>query len=206
MRPILSLIGLILSQAALAEHKHDWHKVFGDIHIHQGDEVGSVRSVNGDIEMEDHTSASEVNTTNGRLRIGDFVTVEELATVNGSIITGHSLSLEGDAKTVNGNIRIKKNSKVGDSVRTVNGSIELTDTTVEHDLKTTNGDIELRGTTIVKGDIIFDEVSYSRWNKNHPTLRIDDDAEVHGTIYLKRKVNLKISEHATVGDIVRQYQ
>lgn len=211
MRPLIPLLGLLLSQGVFADHEDDrhrdrWHKVLGDIRIQEGQTAGDVRTVNGDIEMSDHTTAGAVKTTNGRLRAGDFVAVEALATVNGSITAGQSLNVDQEARTVNGNIRIRKNSKVGHSIRTVNGSIELTDTEVGEDVRTTNGDIELNGATIVRGDIVFEEVSSSSWNQSHPTLRISSDSEVHGDIYLGREVNLRISDGAKVGEIIQQYR
>ena len=132
------------------------------------------------------------------------VTADELATVNGSIKAGAYLKVSGDVRTVNGSIQLRENTEVGQSVRTVNGSINLRSTTVGEDLKTTNGDIELVS-SVVKGDIIFEEIGYSWNNDSRPTLRIDATSEVHGTIYLRREVKLRISEDAIVGEIVREY-
>ena len=114
--------------------------------------------------------------------------VDELATVNGDIRAGQSLKVSGDVRTVNGSIK-QANSRVSESVKTVNGSIELQFTTVGEDVTTTNGDIELEG-SVVKGDIIFQDVGDGWNNGSKPTLRVDADSEIKGTIYLRREVTL----------------
>lgn len=205
MRRYIPLLVLLASQSVFADRPNDWTKVMGDIEVQEGEQAGNVRSVNGDIELEDNSSAESVKTTNGRIRVGNYVTAEDLATVNGSIRAGESLRVNEDVRTVNGSIRLKQRSIVIGSVKTVNGSVELTGTQVGEDVKTTNGDIELRNSS-VDGDIIFEKVSYNSWNQSYPTLMIDADSKVHGTIYLRRKVNLRISDNAEVGEIKREYQ
>ena len=204
MRKFFLLLALVWAQNSLADKGYDWHKVMGDIEVSAGDSVGSLRTVNGSIELEHNAQAESVQTTNGRLRIGDFVVVDELATVNGDIRAGQSLKVSGDVRTVNGSIKLKANSRVSESVKTVNGSIELQFTTVGEDVTTTNGDIELEG-SVVKGDIIFQDVGDGWNNSSKPTLRVDADSEIKGTIYIRREVTLRISEDASVGEIVREY-
>jgi DUF4097 and DUF4098 domain-containing protein YvlB len=205
MRRYLPLLVLFAAQPVLADRSQNWNRVMGDIEVREGEQVGNVRSVNGDIELEDYSRAASVKTTNGRIRVGADVTAEDIATVNGNIRAGEALQVTHAVRTVNGSIRLKERSSVGDSVKTVNGSVELVGTQVGADVTTTNGDIELRD-SIVDGDIIFEEVSYNSWNQSYPTLTIDADSKVNGTIYLRRKVNLRISDGAEVGEIKREYQ
>ena len=192
-----------LTNAMDRNHSHNLNKVIGDINVHEGEQMGDLKSVNGSIYLDNSAIAEDVSTVNGSIKIDDSVTLASVETVNGSIRAGTNLQVEGNVKTVNGGITLRAGSTVNE-VATVNGDIDLTMTQVEEDVTTLNGNITLTESSKVQGDIVFDEVR-KYFDRSIPTLTIDATSSVGGTIHLYQKVRLKISESASVGEIIHHY-
>ena len=188
----------------------DIESVLGGISVDKGAHVRDVSSVNGGIELNSGSTVRNVDAVNGGIDVGDNVNVRSIATVNGSISTGHNLTVERSIETVNGGIDIGTGSQVAGDVRTVNGSISLMQVNVGQNVKTSNGDISLLKGTIINGDLIIDKSDgwFSGWfsSDNDTEIVIDDTSGVKGTIHLHKKVTLKISEKAKVGDIKKHYR
>jgi DUF4097 and DUF4098 domain-containing protein YvlB len=193
---------LATTSMARAEHRHDWHKVIGDIEVHENERAGDIQSVNGDIHLEDDSDVESVSTTNGEIRIEDNVKAVSLNTVNGSIRAGRGLQVDRNVQTVNGEIFLRANSQIGESVMTLNGEIRMVSTTVGRDIEITNGDVSLEN-SVVEGDIVFNDIRHGRNRHSEPTLRIDAASTVKGKIILRQEVRLVIEDGATIGEIVR---
>ena len=187
------------------QNHHNIAKVFGGIDIDEGESVGKLESVNGGIVLRDNSSADRVETVNGSVRLYDDVEVYSVETVNGSIHGGDNLKVERDLSTVNGGIELRAGTVVKDDVTTVNGTIRLRKTNIGRNVATVNGDIRILRGSIVSGDVVFEENHgmFNNWNK--PTLEVDADSVIEGTIHLYRKVNLKIDENADIQDIVEHF-
>jgi predicted acyltransferase (DUF342 family) len=181
-------------------------KVFGDIDVDESSHVKDVSTVNGNIDIDNHSTAKNVETVNGGIDIGDYVNIRSAETVNGDIEAGNNLTSERSLSSVNGDIEIEENSNVGDDVETVNGDIHLNDVKVGNSVITNNGDVTLRSGTIVEGDVIFRR-SNSRWGRNRhkPTLTIEDNVDIKGSIILERPVKLELDNRDLEGKIERDY-
>jgi hypothetical protein len=169
--------------------------------------TGEVSSVNGRLSMGDHVNAGRVKNVNGKIDIGDHVSVAGVKSVNGKIAIGEHFKAENDVTTVNGAIQISSDSEVGGDVSTVNGGIKLAGVKVAQNIITKNGSVYLNEGSVVKGDIIFQEVNqkYYSWGNKAPTLSIDEDSVVEGYIILKREVNLDIDNEALLSRVKREY-
>ena len=211
-RSTLILALVILIQACVVRvNANDGHdhitRVFGGIEIDAGKSAGRLDTVNGSIRLHDDSQADSVETVNGSIRLYDNVSVYSLATTNGSIRAGRDLKVDDDVKTVNGRIELRPGTVVKHDVETVNGGIELVTARVLGDVETTNGDIRLLDGTSVSGDVVFRESrSYFFHDSDRPTLVVDADSSVGGTIHLYREVRLRIADGAEIGARARGYE
>jgi len=212
-RSTLILVLVILIQACVVRvNANDGHdhitKVFESIEVDAGESAGRLDTVNGGILLRDESQADSVETVNGSIRLYDNVSVYSLATTNGSIRAGRDLKVEDDVKTVNGRIELRPGTVVKHDVETVNGGIELVTAQVLGDVETTNGDIRLLDGTSVSGDVIFRESRshfFHHDDSDRPTLVVDADSSIGGTIHLYQEVRLRIADGAEIGDIVKHY-
>jgi predicted acyltransferase (DUF342 family) len=192
---------------ASAMEGSDFSSILGNIDIAEGKHAGDISSVNGNVEISDHAGADDVSIVNGNLEMESHVTVRSIDIVNGDISATSHLSVLGNVESVNGNITLPEQSKIGGHVETVNGDITATDTVVEEDVETLNGDITLKGNTHIIGNIIYRE-SESSWGErsdNKPTLTIESDVIIDGTIILERPVNLVFDNDAFDKKVVVSY-
>ncbi len=186
--------------------RHHIDKVFGSIHVDEGENVGHVESVNGSITLRDNSTADKVEAVNGSIRIHDQVSVFSVETTNGSIRGGENLTVEDDLETVNGRIELRQGSVIKEDVRTVNGTIQLRATEVGNNVETVNGDIKILRGSVVSGDVVFeDNNGWFQRSVNRPTLVVDADSAIKGTVHLYRKVDLEIDENAEVARVVEHY-
>jgi len=212
-RSTLILALVILVQACVVKvNANDGHdhitKVFGSIEVDAGESAGRLETVNGSIRFRDDSEADSVETVNGSIRLHDNVSAYSLETTNGSIRAGRDLKVEDDVKTVNGRIELGPGTVVKHDVETVNGGIELVTAQVLGDVETTNGDIRLLDGTSVSGDVIFRESRshfFHHDDSDRPTLVVDADSSIGGTIHLYQEVRLRIADGAEIGDIVKHY-
>ena len=166
--------------------------------------TGNVKTVNGTIRVDAGATIEKASTVNGGIRIARGVQSESLNTVNGSIKVADQASVDGEIAAVNGRIMIDSDSKVSSNVSNVNGQIELSGAEVGGDLKTVNGDVSLEDKSVVRGDLIVEKNNSWGWGKSKsrkPRIVIGPGSRVDGTIVLKRKVELLISDSASVGGV-----
>jgi len=165
---------------------------------------GDLGTVNGTIRVDDEASIEDASTVNGGIRLGASVQSDELSTVNGSIEVGTRSYVDGEVSVVNGRIELEGGVRVAEDVGNVNGQIVISGAEVGGDLSTVNGDIDLVDGAVVKGDLIVEEPDNWNWGKSNnrtPRIVIGPESRVEGTIRLERKVELFISESASVGGV-----
>jgi len=181
--------------------------VFGGIEVGKNAKVGNVSSVNGGIDIDSGATVLNVETVNGGIEIGNDVNIENAETVNGGIEAGSGLTAKGHLETVNGEINIQQNGFVGGSVTTVNGDIEISKSEIVKNIETVNGDVTLKDGTLLNGDIVIGTSSgwFSNWGGKKLVITIDASSQVKGTIHLHKKVDLKIDESASIGNIKKYY-
>ena len=206
----LCLAGYWYSASAEAAELRDISKVNGGIRVDAEDRVGNVSSVNGGINLGRGASAYDLETVNGGIDLDDEVTITRAETVNGGIRVGAGVTVKGSLRTVNGGISSRNGSVIEDSVQTVNGKVQLQATRVGADLKTSNGDIELSDGSVVVGDLVVSGrrswfERFLNHNRRPSEIVIDSSSSVLGDIHLYRKVDLRISDNAVVGDIIEHF-
>ncbi|HKI73175.1 MAG TPA: hypothetical protein VJ998_00925 [Pseudomonadales bacterium] len=180
-------------------------KVMGGIDIERGRSVGDLSSVNGGITLKDDVHAGNVSTVNGSVTVHDHVSVDSIKTTNGAIRADRDFSSNGDLKTVNGSVKLRQGGYVDGSIATVNGAIDLNHVRVTHDLETLNGDVSVRNGSEIDGDVTFKHVHHRYSRDSRPTLTVDSDSIIKGTIYIYQPVDVHIAAGAHVGNLVKRY-
>ena len=207
--PVLGLVILLQGCVIEVDGSDDYGNishVFGHIDVRKGHSTGDVDSVNGSITLHDGASAMRVKSVNGSINVGDDVTFNAAHAVNGNIKCGRNLKVIEDISTVNGRIRVDRGGRIEGSIRNVNGDIDLVGTQVQDNLETVNGDVDLVKGTVIEGDVVFRDSGNHRDNRNRPTLHVDADSQIKGTLYLYRPVRLDLDEGAKVSRIERPYE
>lgn len=191
---------------AKADDSGSLSSLFGSIHIDAHEHTGEISSVNGDVSIDEHASAKQVSIVNGDLDIAEHVKLNAIDIVNGDIDARDHLEVSAGIATVNGDINLGKNSMVGKSIISVNGDINLAGVTVDEDIETVNGDVNVSGMSVIFGDITYKKPD-SKWfnSDNKPTLTIDKNVEIHGSIILERPVTLVLENEALHQKVVVSY-
>jgi DUF4097 and DUF4098 domain-containing protein YvlB len=183
----------------------DTHSVNGSIHVLAGKKSVEAGTVNGNIRVDDGAAVSSAHTVNGDIRIGAHATIESLHTVNGGITLGSGAQVKETVSTVNGELAMGNDARVGGAVSTVNGGIVLTSAAVSGGIATVNGDISLKGSSRVEGGILVRREhsgGWFNWDHRAPRIVIGPGASVQGEMRFERKVQLYVSDRATIGAVV----
>ncbi|GAB5501305.1 MAG: hypothetical protein PsegKO_36160 [Pseudohongiellaceae bacterium] len=186
-------------------------RINGSIDIDAGQNVGDVSTINGKVRISRDASAGSIDTINGGIAIHPGASITRAESVNGGIRIDRDVRVAESLKTVNGGIHTGPGSSVGSDIKTLNGKIELRNSRIVGDVQSANGDIELRDGTVVEGDIIIRGKRswlgrlFSFGNHQLSELEVDADSTVLGDVHLYREVELRISDDAQVGDIIRHY-
>ncbi len=166
---------------------------------------GEVETTNGSISIGDNVRFQTAETTNGRIRIGSGAMTNSIDTVNGQISVGENASIQGSVETVNGGIHLSRGSTVGEDVGTVNGSLSVEGTDVGGDLSTVMGSVELTEGSIVRGDVIIRKSKSWGFNwggrNKKPKVIIGPNSQVLGNIVAEQEIELYISDSASVGGV-----
>lgn len=201
--PLLAL--LLVSPLALASPP-DISKTNGGVRTEANREYRDLESVNGGITVAEGVIARKASTVNGGITIESGAQLESAETVNGGISLGARAAVSRDVETVNGGIRIESGGEVGGNVETVNGGIALKAATVNGDLSTYNGSITVGADSVVHGGITVKKPNKTGFNwgwgkQKPPRVTIGENAEVKGTLFFEREVELQIHPTAKVGPI-----
>ena len=163
---------------------------------------GGVKTVNGTIRIDEGASVETAKTVNGALRLADNVEADDLSTVNGSIQIGTDGNVDGHVEAVNGRITIEKGTRVARDVKNVNGEISLRGVTIGGDVGTVSGDVEVVDGTVIDGDLVIEKPrGWGNKKRRTPRVVIGPGSTVKGVIELEQKVDLYISDTASVGGV-----
>jgi DUF4097 and DUF4098 domain-containing protein YvlB len=180
------------------------HTVNGLIRVHAGKKSGDVTTVNGSIRIDADATVSAVRTVNGDIQVGAHATVQALHSVNGAIALDAGTRVNETVTSVNGALTLREDAQVGGAVSNVNGDIVLTRAHVAGDITTVNGGINLQQNSRVEGGILVRRKSSSGWfnrEGNPPRIVIGPGSAVQGELKFERKVQLYVSDSATIGPI-----
>jgi DUF4097 and DUF4098 domain-containing protein YvlB len=201
----------LFAESADASSPENVSRINASVDIDTGRVVGDVSTINGRVQINRDATAGSVDTINGSIHIESGARIASAETVNGAIRLGRDVQVASGLETVNGGVHTDPGCLVSVNIKTVNGKIELRDTRVGGNLRTANGDIELRDGSVVAGDVIIR--GKRSWldrfltigNHRQSALEVDASSAILGDIHLYREVELRISDDAQVGDIIRHY-
>jgi cytoskeletal protein CcmA (bactofilin family) len=182
----------------------DTNTVNGSIRVPAGKKSGDVATVNGAIRVDNDATLSAARTVNGDIQVGDHATVESLHSVNGAITVGTGAHVNETVTSVNGSLTMRADAQVAGAVSNVNGDIVLTSAHVAGGITTVNGDINLKSNSHVEGGILVRRKSSSgwfNWEGSGPRIVIGPGASVQGELRFERKVQLYVSDRATIGPV-----
>jgi len=176
--------------------------VNGSIQVPPGLHSGGVSTVNGSIHIGDNATVGSANTVNGSISLGAHASADSLTTVNGSMRLDGGAHVSAGVTSVNGSMRLKNGTEVGGAVANVNGNIELTSARVAGGLRTVDGDVSVLGDSHVDNGIIIKKShSWFSWSSSTPKVVIGPGAVVQGELRFERKVQLYVSDKATIGPV-----
>jgi DUF4097 and DUF4098 domain-containing protein YvlB len=178
-------------------------KINGSIHVPAGKQPGAVSTVNGAIHVDDNAAVTSATTVNGSVYLGDHATATSLNSVNGAITLGTGAHVSGGASSVNGELSLGDGAEVSGSLSNVNGKISLTAAHVGGGIKTANGSMNITGASHVDGGILVEKPSNELFQIVHdvPRIVIGPGSTVQGELRFERKVQLFVSDKATVGKV-----
>lgn len=178
-------------------------KVNGSIHVPAGKPAGPVTTVNGSIHIDDNATVTSATTVNGSVHLGNHATATSLNSVNGSIVLGSGAHVSGSASSVNGELNLSDGSEITGTLSNVNGKITLTAAHVGGGIKTVNGGMSITGASRVEGGILVEKPSNSFFQliNDVPRIVIGPGANVQGELRFERKVQLYVSDKATIGTV-----
>jgi len=134
--------------------------------------------------------------------MSERATARSLTTVNGSI-TVNEAAHTAYIKSVNGNLTVNEGAEVDGSLTTVNGRIGVNAAHIVGRVSNVQGDISILGAARVDGGILVEKqrgftISV---HPRDPTIIIGPGAKVLGELTFERKVNLFVSDRATIGTV-----
>jgi DUF4097 and DUF4098 domain-containing protein YvlB len=181
----------------------DISKVNGSIDVEAGQEAGDVETVNGSITIGSGARVREVETVNGSIRLEPRATARSVETVNGAITLGEDVVVSDGANTVNGKVTVMRGAQVGGGLENVNGEFRLEGATVRGGIETVNGDVFVGSGSRVDGGIRVEKTTGGWWSKSErlPRITIESGAEVNGTLYFEREVDLYVGAGAVIGPV-----
>jgi hypothetical protein len=197
--PVALAFGLFVTLNACASDG-SYHTINGSVHVVAGKPAEDASSVNGSIKIDDDAAAESVSTVNGSIHLGARATAKSLTTVNGSI-TVNDDAHTSYVKAVNGDLTIKERAEVSGALTNVNGKIRVDAGHIGGQIRTVDGDISVLGTAHVDGGILVEKRSGFSAHIGDPTVIIGPGAQVQGELKFERKVQLFVSDRATIGSV-----
>ena len=178
-------------------------KINGSIHVPAGKQPDAVATVNGSIQVDDNAAITSAKTVNGSVHLGNHATGTSLASVNGAISLGAGAHVSGSVASVNGELTLGEGAEVAGALSNVNGEIMLTGAHVGGGIRTINGSMNITGASHVEGGILMKQPSglVVETNKDVPRIVIGPGATVQGELRFERKVQLYVSDKATIGTV-----
>jgi hypothetical protein len=179
------------------------NKINGSIEVPAGKPPGAVATVNGSIHIDDNAAVTSATTVNGGVRLSDHAAAASLSSVNGSITLGSGAHVSGDVSSVNGALTLGDGADITGALSNVNGKITLAAAHVGGGVKTINGGMDIGGASRVEGGILVEKPSGELMQIFHdvPRIVIGPGATVQGDLRFERKVQLFVSDKATIGTV-----
>lgn len=178
-------------------------KINGPIHVPAGKPAGAVATVNGSIQVDDNAAITSAKTVNGSVHLGDHTTATSLTSVNGAISLGAGSHVSGSISSVNGELTLGESADVAGALSNINGMISLSGAHVAGGIRTINGSMSITGPSRVEGGILVKKPSGAvvETNSDMPRIVIGAGATVQGELRFERKVQLYVSDKATIGTV-----
>ena len=201
---IVALLAAAVSGCDVSDGGDTSNKINGSIHVPAGKPAETVSTVNGSIHIDDNATVTTATTVNGSVHLGDQASATTLNSVNGSITLGKGAHLSGAASSVNGEMTLSDGADIAGALTNVNGKITLTSAHVGGGIKTVNGSMSITGTSKVEGGILVQKPSSEllHFGQDVPRIVIGPGATVQGELRFERKVELYVSDKATIGTVV----
>ncbi len=179
----------------------DMSKVTGSIEVEPGDHVGNVSTVNGSIHIRRDATAAQVKTVNGAVHIEPQALVTGIEVTNGGIHV-QGARVTGQIHAVNGGLDIEAGAEVTGDVANVNGGIHVINASVDGSIRTSSGNIHLGPNARIDGGVTMEaDHSWHLFDGCPPTVVIAPGTVVKGTMNFERKVELYVSDRATIGRV-----
>jgi cytoskeletal protein CcmA (bactofilin family) len=180
------------------------HTVNGVVRVRDGDKSGDLSTVNGEIHVGEKAIVDGATTVNGSIDVGNHATADTLKTVNGSISLDDGARIQHGITTVNGALTLRSGAEVDGGISNVNGTIRLNGAHVEGGIQTFGGDIYVEGASHVEGGIVVKQPQSQGWFREtrDPRVVIGPGSVVQGELRFERKVELYVSDKATIGPVV----
>lgn len=189
---------------ALAVANSDTSKVMGGIDIADGQHTGDVSTVNGGIHIGENATVGHANTVNGGVHLGAHSTAAELVTVNGGIHLDAGARVSGAVHTVNGGVHIDNGGDVTGDLSNVNGGIQIRAAHVGGNIETVNGEVDIGPNAHIDGGLHVQKNSNSLFHfgtQSLPRVVIEPGTVIRGPLRFDRKVDLYVSDRATIGPV-----
>jgi hypothetical protein len=192
--------GLLATVSACASDSYN--TINGSVHVVAGRPAEAASTVNGSIRIDDDAAADSVSTVNGSIHLGARATAKSLTTVNGSV-TVNKGAHASYVKAVNGDLTINEGAEVSGALTNVNGKIGVHAGHIGGGIQTVEGDISIVGASHVDGGILVEKPSGFRMpqRSGDPIIIIGPGAKVLGELRFEHKVQLFVSDHATIGTV-----
>ena len=177
--------------------------VNGTVRVPDGQRTGDVATVNGSIMVGDNAAVANAETNNGSISLGSRSTANSLSTVNGSISLEDGARVSQAVQAVNGSLTLHRGADVGGSLGNINGAINLSAAHVGGRITTANGDITIEAGSRVDGGILVEKPEAGWFHfTSEPRIVIGPGSVVTGELRFDRKVELYVSDKATIGPVI----
>jgi hypothetical protein len=162
---------------------------------------------------ESHEPAEAIETVTRDISLAANAQAESLESMTGSITLRRDSRVTGDVETGNGALVLEPGSEVAGDLSNDTGLIRIDAARVVGRVSTTNGDIYVGADSHVDGGILvqkrnviglsfFDlKLGVPVGRSTPPRVVIGPRATVAGVLRFKRKVELLVSESATIGPV-----
>jgi cytoskeletal protein CcmA (bactofilin family) len=163
---------------------------------------------------ESHVPAEAIETMTRNISLGAHARAESLESVGGSITLRRDARVSGDVETGRGELVLEPGSEVNGKLSNNSGTIRIDGARVGGLVSTTDGDIYIGADSQLDGGILvhkrdvaglsfFDlKLGVPIGRSTPPRVVIGPGAKVAGTLRFKRKVELLVSDSATIGPVV----
>lgn len=195
----------VLSGCDISDNSDSTNKVNGSVHVPAGKPATSVSTVNGSVHIADNATVTSATTVNGSVHLGDQATATLLNTVNGSITLGKGAHVSGGVSSVNGEMSLSEGADVAGALSNVNGKITITGAHVGGGIKTVDASMSITGASKIEGGILVQKPSNELihfGSEDVPRIVIGPGATVQGDLKFERKVELYVSDKATIGTVI----